>query len=345
MEKKTLKSKAGVLPVADGNGVVVEKSLEVRRKELYKAMSAQVIDIQKGVLEDGILDEGGTVKPELGRTIIDVSLEASAFLRQIQVVEMNSLKEDVAVFAVSGRAARRFDVRDEVAAGSLVETDNLSISLSAADVDFAYNIPNSLVNNYRGRFPQLESVIGGSMMNTFTNDLVDLGFNGTTDTYASSFLTLAKGWLTIAQAAGNAWQIVDASSNSFTVITESFDKAIENMAANNPKYAKKDTAFVISAVDFENLELELLGMPGGFQVAVEGAKGSYRGHPVFVENSIPEGYFLYTQLKNFVVGIVTQGSNGMRTEVLPKVKSKDFILSAAVDYAFVDDEGYVVGKP
>lgn len=349
-QKKLLKYTAGMMNVGGNAGAdtpIGTLPEAERRAEVFKGMVRvnSEVRLSKTVpIVPGSFDVGGTVAPELGTEIISIWQKDDGFLQNIQIKEMTSLKEQVPIMNIIGRKMRRFTERGSIADGSLVGLENVSRELSCADVDVAWNIPNSLLNNYQGRFPQLEAFIGGGMNDLFRTDLVDLGFNGTTDTYADSFLSLAKGWFVIARTDAPAWRIVDKSGEGFTDILQSMDKAIANMAANNPKYATPTTSFILGSADWEQYEKEILAHPGAFNVMVEGAKGSYRGHPVYVVPAIPADSFFYTPIKNFVAGIVTQGANGIRVENMKQVKSMDWIMTAAVDFDLVDPDAAICGQ-
>jgi hypothetical protein len=340
--------------VVSKSGATAAEDLEIRKSELFTKMASisEAAIVRKDLIGDGAFDIGGTVGVELSTTLLDLSMKESPLLSQIQVVQMDSLKQDVPLFSITGLRGTRLTTRgDQPDASLLVDTNNLTRTLSAADVDFPYNVTDSVLKNYRNRFAQFESMLGSSMLSTFRNDIVALGFYGTTDTFNGAALvplyTCAVGWLAIGRAGATgdqAWRLVDYSAGGFSDITEAWDQAILNMATNSQKYANTDTAFIISAADYEAFESVLMIQPNGFDVMVNGAKGTYRGHPVIVDRNLAAGDWIYTPLKNLVMGIVTDGVNGVSTTTYQRLKSRDFLLTACVDYDIVDPLGFISGQ-
>jgi hypothetical protein len=345
-QKKMIKSKTGTITTSPSK--IADSSAENRAllfKSMLKLRDENDVPIAKGQMEAGIADFEGTLQPVLRTEVITLIGENSGVLKQAQVVEMSSLSEDVPILGVAARQLRRYGARTVVADGKLVTADSLTRRLLAQDADTVYNLADSIRNNYQGRIPQLESIIGQGLFGQHGNDLEDLAFNGITDTYdkdaSEPMLTLGVGYLTLARDGVDSWGIVNPDDEDDTDLISLWSVAIKRMAANNPKYAK-NAAFICGPADFEQYEEELTFHPGGMGTLVEGAKGMFRGHPVFVVPSLAQGDWLYTPVKNLIFGIVTQGTSGTRVKSMPTLKGTDYLLTSAVDMDFVDINGVVV---
>jgi hypothetical protein len=303
------------------------------------AMIERGEEVRKDLLPNGFVDYGSELTAEIAPGVIDLSEKINPFLGQIQTFEMGSLSEEVPMMSIDGFSSLRVDEGGEIDDADMKTPTKLTRRLEAHDIDTPYSIPINTVLNYRTRVPQLESMIGNGMEGRHTNDKVEVGFQGTTDTYnpASPKTTLAKGWTTIARegaTGGEAWRLIDNSVLTFTEILDTMDEAIDRMAANYEDILP-DCVFVMGTSDFNKFQNEMLDNIGAYNDLVNGAAAKYKGYLIYVVKGIVAGNGFFTPIKNFVIGVVTQGTNGMRVQAKDRWKVRDYLRTSAVDYDLV----------
>jgi hypothetical protein len=314
--------------------------------------------ISKGLFTPGDFDPAGTLQPALAREIFDVTVDRSAFLKRIQTVQMNSIEQNVAVADIGERTMTRL-----TAAGSpgatvdptkQAKTLNLAKQLHAYEVDLPFFVPFSLIYNYQGNLAALEQKIGEIIMLTYANQHVDLGFNGTSNTWDGSFLTLSEGWLALADrviaaatdGANTAQSFSVAADVTLTTPLKIMDKAIALMAQYQRRYANKTNVIIMGTQDFESLEVaEVARNIYSQQVLTDGASYKYRGHEIIVVDYLDTSNMLYTPITNFIYGMVTQGQGGTRLQSLEVLKGMQHNLESAVDFDFVNYQPIIRVKP
>lgn len=310
--------------------------------------------IAKGLFTPGDFDPSGSIQPALAREVFDVTVDRSGFLKKIQTTMMSSIKQNVAVADVGERTMVRITVAGSpgatVASGAQAKTVNLAKQLEAHELDLPFFVPFSLVYNYQGNLPALEQKIGEIIMLSNANQFVDLGLNGTSDTYVGTFLTLSQGWLALGRTAiaaatdgaNPAQSFSIAGVGGLTTQLKVMDYMIATMSQYQARYANISNAFVMGTADFETFEVERIARPNSEQVLTDGARYIYRGHEIVVVDYLTTGNLIYTPLQNFLFGMVTQGQGGTRLQSLEVIKGMQHNLSSAVDYDFVNYQPLVI---
>lgn len=360
--RKRIRPTVATLDVKDAKkhtGAAEERKIGEIKKSVGGAIlkSAERILVEKGFVEKDYFSEtdfdyGDTLHPALGTDLISVAVDQSPFMKQVQVIEMQSLQEMVPVADVSDGGLTLLTAGAAVGSTLNNKTVNLSKLLYCHEVDYPYFFPFVVFDNYRGNLPGLQNKLSDLSLLNYGNQLLRLGMTGTTDTFnglaADPSLTLSKGWYQRAvEMATAAWQIVDFSADVASGnIIDALDLMIGNMSANKPQHAFAPTmSIVMGPEDFQKFETEVIGLVQPNEgTLLNGAKRLYRGKSIFVVPYLETQKIFLTKIENFIFGFVTRGPNGARFQALEKEKGIQNILSSAVDYEFVDYTQIVYSK-
>jgi hypothetical protein len=158
----------------------------------------------------------------LATSLVNLFVDESALLKQMQVKPMAGKKQNVNVLDVPSRSATRLTSNTWPDSSTGTVPLNPSLMLDAEKMQFSWIIDDDTIMTYIGNMPGLENELTGSFTSALQNDILDLGLNGTGGTWSGSFVNLNKGWFQLAiggpdsgtggiNAATPAGQVLDVS--------------------------------------------------------------------------------------------------------------------------------------
>lgn len=335
-------------------GAEIEKAEE--RTALFKGLTgiADRVDLRKDILTPEMFAPNGVIDPKLGTTLFDLTVAADSLMSKIQTKQMTSLKEEVLVWNVGERTARRYDSGVWPTSGQLTEGLNKSLIMSANKINVQFKIDDRTLMNFKGNLAGLENQVIGAFTKSLARQLLDLGFNGTTDTYADSFLTLGTGWITLIQSLAGARavpaaQIIDVSTGATLLDTpyEVFDEMLKQSANGAAKnYITDDTPFIVGTPMWQRHREWIQTRPDALPVLLAGLQKEYSGHPAEVTSLLADNVAILTPLENLVMGIVTgNGIDGISVERHRVPQATLFVCTVYVDFEVVNPEAIVLAKP
>lgn len=237
----------------------------------------------------------GSLTPEQAHNFIDAIKDNSGFMQKVTVEKMGRLTKELDAWDV----ARGILVR--VASGEKpTEAQRAQLNLAGCKLDakavqlFARILQDALEDNKHN--PKFEEQTFSSFSRAFGNDLVNLGFTGSSDTYDGSFATLNKGWLQIAKDSVDTTKIEYATADSVTSRLTALAKSIHADALS-------DAVILVSPADYQTYNEELSANAAA-GILIEGSAKKILGIPLEVNAFMPEGTYMATPLKNLVMGTV-----------------------------------------
>lgn len=352
---------ARILEVPDGSKVTVGKQSEGREKAQVRSAIAKhllgVNDFEKVVMKGSIVPEdiavGGTLSPELGQGLLSLVVEQSDFLKKIQVKTMNAIQSNVNVIDVAARKIRSTPT-GWPATTDMSQPATKSLTMAASKAGLIIGIEDETLLNYQGNIAGLENFLIDAFKTTFSNDILDLGFNGTSDGDGSTFLAIAKGWNTRAAellAAQEADQLIDVSTEAGAADTvlEILDRMILESVQNGNAHLfnMNESTLVVGPEDFERFETEITARAGDSTAfLINGVPKKYRTRAMEIVNYVATNTAYYTKLQNFVLGVVNgNGPGGIKSERFRTPGRTEIHTSMYVDFEFVTPLALVHAKP
>jgi hypothetical protein len=325
----------------------IEKSAEVqkieKRRDLEKAIMSLKPDarerIEKGAVIIASDFEAGTLTEAQAQEMFEITAPQTLLLNRVQTVTMNALNQEVMLMGVTSRTARRFASRTVLQDSDNTQMVGVKRTMTAQDMDLAYSLEDTIRLNYQNRLPQLESQISNMMFTNYGVQAEDLAINGTSATYASSFLTLGKGWLQIVidnATSGNAWRFISSATTTYPEVYNALDALKKAIVTNKPIYTRLPYVFIMSPADFDSYERWRVSLHIPDNAIAGGVPKQYSGLEIIVSPLMAPGNFIYTPLLNLVYAYVSAGNAGVRIRQFDNVKATDILLSIAQTFDLVD---------
>lgn len=305
------------------------------------------VNLQKDQITPQMFAVNSTLTPDQGQGLLSLMVDQSSFLKKIQVKPMTSLMQNVNVWDVGGRKARNYTPGHISDRTKFTNGLSRSLTLTARKVNFIFSILDETVANWQGNIPGLEAEVIKGMNIAFMNEILDLSFNGTSDGDGTTWLSLTKGWLKVAVDALTdanvnrripAAQVLDVTTGGATYdsVQKIMDALISAGVTNNPSFFDPTTPFVLGPADLDRHEVALLSRPDAMGQVLAGTPATYRRRPLEVVNFLATKNILHTKLENFVLGVVTGGSNGIVMERIKVPQATDVYVTMYIDQDFVN---------
>jgi transcriptional regulator with XRE-family HTH domain len=342
-----------------------------KRGELAKAIlglnDAGTRNVSKGgLISPNDFAPGGSLNPELGRELFNAVVDQSAFLQKIQAKPCGRVSAELLVADVSARKIRRqppgwpsSDV------GST--TVNKSLEVTNRKNNLYLLIPDEVQMNYQSNLPGLEAELLSMFSTQFSNDLVDLGFNGTADSgnaTETNFLSLNKGWMYLAQNGNGtftipAGQLLTAATNDSMYDNGNhgtgvfkrqlmYDTLVDAGLNVNPRFFDDTVPIITGTGDWRGFEKEMGQRTyDSIRAIVDGVEKKFEGRPVEPVNFITTKNAIQTRLQNFVFSMVvgSQGNTGITVQRLTVPQGLLIIFTIYNDYEFVNYDAISCVKP
>lgn len=306
--------------------------------------------LSKSAVDTSALGNGGKLNPEQADQFITFMKDYSSFLTRIDMVTMNAPERDLDYMDVNKRAMRTQLENQENAATGTIETKRRKLVAKGVimpyDVTFQFmkeNIEKQNVNTTLARL----------FAQQFTNDTVDLAFNGdeaASSTGSDDFLKINNGWIKILSADEGTHK-----HDSTTAEASSLDmiKIFGEMLAEMPSkyyqmYQQEDKSLLKIFVShkenraYKNQLVER-NTALGDSMLVKGENITYDGFEVVPVGFMPEGTRLLCAYKNLAYGIYGQ-SLEVYHEVKPRLTRHEYTLLADFDFEIHNPDATVLSK-
>ncbi|MDR2152772.1 MAG: phage major capsid protein, P2 family [Helicobacteraceae bacterium] len=238
----------------------------------------------------------GTLTPEQSHTLIDAIVDSSAFLQKVQTVKTRSLQKDLTAIDLANNILIQLAEGTRPTDTQRQKASVIGCTLNLKPAQLFGFIGNSALED-NAHNPRFQSDTFNAFAKSFANNLTNLGFVGTTDTYnaATGFTTLNEGWVSIAKTHASTikgtYDPADNIIDRLTALAESLDPD-----------AVADASILLSPADYQlyNRELSALNAP---TYLIENNAPRILGIPLEVNKFMPTGVYLATPLKNLVLGV------------------------------------------
>ncbi len=342
-----------------------------RRSELAKSIlglnDAGTRNVSKGgLISPTDFAPGGSLNPELGRELFNAVVDQSAFLQKVQAKPVGRMNAELLVADVAARKIQRQppgwpsqDVGSQAAGQSL--------TVNCRKNNLYLLIPDEVQLNYQSNLPGLEAELLAMFSTQFSNDLVDLGFNGTADTgnaTETTFANLNKGWMYLAQNGNGTYTppagqvlsaaLTDAMYDNGNHLTGNFkqqlmyDTLITQALATTPRFFDETTPIITGVGDWRLFE-QAMGQRtyDSIRAIIDGVEKKFEGRPIESSNYIATKNAIHTKLANFVFAMVTgsQGNTGITVQRLIVPQGLLIIFTIYNDYEFVNYNAIACVKP
>ena len=344
---------------------------EKKRGELAKSIlglnDAGIRSVSKGgLISPTDFAPGGTLNPELGRELFNAVVDQSEFLKKIQAKPVGRVSAELLVADVSARKIQRQP--PGWPSGDVGSTTvNKSLEVTNRKNNLYLLIPDEVQMNYQSNLPGLEAELLAMFSTQFSNDLVDLGFNGTADSgnaTETTFTNLNKGWMYLAQNGNGTFtipsgQLLTAATNNSMYDNGDhstgnfkrqlmFDTLIDAGINTNPRFFPDDVPIICATADQRGFEKEMGQRTyDSIRAVIDGVEKKFEGRPLEPVNYITTQNAIQTRLANFVFSMVTgsQGNTGITVQRLTVPQGLLIIFTIYCDYEFVNYDAISCVKP
>ena len=352
-------------------GADKEALKEKRRGELAKSIlglnDTGIRNVSKGgLIAPTDFAPGGALNPELGRELFNAVIDQSAFLQKIQAKPCGRVVSELLVADVAARKIQRqppgwpsSDV------GST--TVNKSLEVTNRKNNLYLLIPDDVQMNYQSNLPGLEAELLAMFSTQFSNDLVDLGFNGTADSglaTETTFTNLNKGWMYLAQSGNGTFtipsgQLLTAATNNAMYDNGNhstgnfkkqlmYDTLLDAGINTNPRFFDETVPIITGVGDWRGFEKEMSQRTyDAIRAVLDGVEKKFEGRPIETVNFIATQNAIQTKFANFVFSLVTgsQGNSGITVQRLIVPQGLLIIFTIYCDYEFVNYDAISAVKP
>jgi hypothetical protein len=323
-EKRDLNKKFNIVPVGDGAQRSSKSGSQntdaMTRAEIIKSASGAIFRpelikmLTKGVIEPGFVSPGGELTPDQSQAILSLVVDRAGFLNKVQRVNMNSTKQDVTVWDISGRKfSRQKSGYFPSSADHAATVMNKSIRLEAEKVNLDIILPIEATRAHKGNWAAMEADLLSNFGTHAGNETLDLAFNGVgggNPTEEATWEELLEGWLSKASDLVPGDRQISYADITATVPKDTWDAAFAEVAALRRYFSGAE--LVISGEDWELHEQDLITRTDATPFLINGAPMTYRKRPVNDIDYLAPKRGLYSNLKNLVLGFVNEGSDAFR---------------------------------
>lgn len=354
-EKSRLRS--GRVPI-DGDGTVFAKAKGGKpTNEDIREIAKSVIGLsgREGVRKDNITTESlafeGTLSPSVATELYSLVIgDDTTLLGKVKNTKVRRPKGEIDVADLELDTARRITAGSPPGTGDNEGTINKNLVYECKEMDLKYTLEKKTLRDYSGDLVGLETrILMDFFVPSLRRQMLRLGFTGTSDTYVNTFESLGKGWLQVARDKCPAGQVLDISTLSLDANDpqEIMAKMKEAILTNNPAFYTPDMKYILSVLDMHKYGEILKARPDGISAVYNGANKVYDAHELLAQNLQPSQYYLMSHLDNMVLVLqVADGQNdGVAIERNPVQKGTEIILTAALDFEFINPQGVVTVKP
>ena len=299
---------------------------------MTKATEHELVQLAKGLIGPEDLRTGGALTPQTANKIVSMIFK-DAFLSKVMTVRMSRLKRNIDAFDISGRQLVRVPQGSEPTAAQTPSLSEHGCVLTALDVQLFPTLKLDFLRDNKDN-PNLLQEVEAGFNTRFTHELVDLGFNGTSEG-GGNFLSLNKGWVQIARESS------DAINTSFK-LDAGWREALQHITSRADDRYKRDSVLLMNVGDADDYAYELGGHVTGHALTAESPLRRFSGLPIEPHPYMPKGTVLFTPLKNLVFGMNTEIKRDRAYHSRKRVI--EYTFDMAVDYELVIKQAAVLGE-
>ena len=298
---------------------------------------ANIVNIAKDLIAPADIKAGGTLRPEESERLISTVFKTD-FLSKVNTKRMSRTKSAIDVFDIAKRQLVR------VAEGT-EPTDNQDVTdagavMTALSVQLFPSVTLSFLRDNKDN-PNLVQTVEMAFADTLTRDLVDLGFNGTSDTATGStadekFLALNKGWVQVAKDNAAVIDVTKAKANMKWVTY------LGNVLKAADDRYKNDSVFIMNTGDADAYGIELGGHVTGTALVADSPLRRFQGRQIIGNAYMPTGTILFTPINNLVFGMSTEIRRDRDYHSRKRVI--EYTFDMAVDYEIAVKKAVVLGQ-
>ncbi len=242
----------------------------------------------------------GELTPKQSRTFVKAIIAKDGFLKKITTDVAGKLTKERSANDVAKGVLTRHIAGQEAPDANFKKLGKVGCTLNMTNgVELnAKIIDDTLYDNADNPTFEQEQFDGFNM--AFNNDLQLLGIVGQADNTAidAPFNELAIGWVYVAKNSADATKVT--SSNTSQI------ERLKHVVANMHEDIKGRATIVMSAVDYDEYQLEIAEKHQNTAVLLNADARRFMGYPLEVLNDMPTGTYLATILKNFIFGIAAR---------------------------------------
>jgi hypothetical protein len=284
--------------------------------------------------------KGGYLNPAQAKEFLRQMFDATAFLRDIQTIQMRTPTQDLDFIGMNKRVLRA--AAEGVAPTELIGISTSKQQLEAKEVILPFDITDNVLEDTIER-ENADDTIAAMMAEQFGNDLCDLSINGDTAAVGadSSFLKIGDGFIKIAKASPSTHKVDTDGSTDYK--GEVFPSLLASLP-NQYKRRKTELRFYVSPAVAEayTQQLALRNTALGDESLVTGNLRRYSGIPIFECEYMPDGVLILTSNKNLATGIFREVR--VERERSPRKRLTEYTTTMRLDPAkIIWHEALVIG--
>lgn len=299
--------------------------------------------LAKSAVDTSTLGTGGRMNPEQASKFITFMKDYSRILREVSFYEMQTTKRVLDSLEVNRRSMRKQLENDlNPVTGTAVTKKR---ELQAVGVVLGYDITFQFMkeNIEKGK---INDTLAKLFAQQFTNDTVDLAFNGDESAVDDQFLSINNGWIKIATSDAGTHKYDNEGSQDFLGIV------FPNLLAQMPgKYFqlfqeedKSKIKILVSPNDnrkYKN-QLQERNTALGDAMILSGKNVTYDGFEIIPIGFIPDGIQIATALENLAYGVLTEFDS--YHQVVPRQTRHEYTILADFDNEIVNPDALVIAK-
>lgn len=299
--------------------------------------------LQKSTITSGdTLSGGGKLTPEQSDKFLMTLQDETLFLKEIQMIKMNSPQSYIEILGIGKRLIRK--ATEDTAPTNTATPNHSRRELKTVETILPVDITYSyLEDNIEG--DKAEDVLIGAFTKQFGNDTIDLGFNGDEEDTTSAdkdFLSINNGWLKIARKTTEAKKI-DASFYDYSGKGKMPSDLMKAMLKEMPEKYKTDKIVFLCSPNFRDEYIDEISKRStglGDKALTEGGEIKYKGYTLKPIPCLSDGDVMLTHPLNIAYGV--QRDISIEWTRVPRKRRIEYTITARTDYEFAEIEAIVV---
>ena len=295
----------------------------------------ELVKLAKGLISPTDVAVSGKLTPQAAERIISMVFKDD-FLSKVQSVRMTKLKRQVSAIDAQNRQLVRIPQGQEPKDEQKPGVSQHGCWLEALDCQLYPELTLDFLRDNADN-PELVKLVESQFNTVFTNDFVDLGFNGTAEEYKGDFLKLNKGWVQIARES-------KASGTSYVNFgyEAGWRKALRQIVKAGDQRYRKTSVLVMNLGDADEYAFELGGHVTGSALVADSPLRRFQGTQIVPHHGMPEGVVMFTPMKNLAFGLHTDIHRDR--EWHSRKRCLQYTFDMACDYGIVVKQAVVLAE-
>ncbi|WHH59161.1 P2 family phage major capsid protein [Petroclostridium sp. X23] len=305
--------------------------------------------LAKAAIDTATLGTGGKMNPEQAQKFITFMKDYSRILREVAFYPMMTTRRVLDSLEVNKRGMRKqLENQENAPTGTATPSKR---ELQAVGVIRPYDITFQYMkeNIERGN---INDTLAKLFAQQFTNDTVDLAFNGDEEAKLEDavtpdpFLSINNGWIKIATSDAGTHKFDNASSQDF--LGTVFPGLLAMMPGKYYQLYQEEDKSKIKILVSQNdnrvykHQLQERNTALGDAMILSGKNVTYDGFEIIPVGFIPDGVQMATALENLAYGVLTDFES--YHQVVPRYTRHEYTLLADFDVEIVNPNALVIGK-